>query len=263
MYRRHNNKLAFIASISFALLCLGGLYFYFQAQPAPINEESRKAGEQLALKGGNGAIPCVSCHGARGEGNFAAGFPRLAGLHKDYIAKQLRDFARDPLNTRPKIEPAARDYRRTPDLYEDLTVYSPGVRTDATMNSIARQLSAEDMQNLGLYYSLLSFAAKPEAIDYQTLQRGADLALRGKPEYRVPACIACHGPDGEGFGAHFPPLVGQPTQYLIQQINKWQSGQRDNDHLSLMKNVSNQLTDADKINAAAYFSNRSYRVNTR
>ena len=39
------------------------------------------------------AVPaCVGCHGSKGMGNI--GFPRLAGQHADYIAKQLVVFQR-------------------------------------------------------------------------------------------------------------------------------------------------------------------------
>ncbi|MEM0955594.1 MAG: c-type cytochrome [Pseudomonadota bacterium] len=37
-----------------------------------------------------GVAACASCHGATGAGNGPAGWPRLAGQHKDYIALQLR-----------------------------------------------------------------------------------------------------------------------------------------------------------------------------
>jgi len=77
----------------------------------------------------------------------------------------------------------------------------------------------------------------------------------------VPRCNACHGPRGEGFRELFPPLAGQPVEYIIDQINRWQRGERDNDNLSLMKNVANMLTDADKINIARYYSNMSYTIN--
>ncbi|NOR40746.1 MAG: c-type cytochrome, partial [Gammaproteobacteria bacterium] len=98
---------------------------------------------------------------------------------------------------------------------------------------------------------------------FQSLERGLELALRGKPEYMVPRCDSCHGPQGEGFGPHFPPLAGQPQSYIISQINKWQNGQRDNDHLAMMKNTANMLTDGDKINVAKYYSNQSYSVNVK
>ncbi len=64
------------------------------------------------------------------------------------------------------------------------------------MGPIARRLSTEDRHNLAVYYGSLPFEAAPVPADFQTLERGQDLALRGKPEYGVPACVTCHGPDG-------------------------------------------------------------------
>ncbi len=226
-----------------------------------VNMVAAAAGEELALKGRDGIAACSTCHGEHGEGNFELGYPRLAGLHPRYIAKQLQDFARDPLDVGVKVDPIARDYEKTPGIYKDLTIYTPGIRQDPMMNPVARQLSDEDIENLANYYASLPFAANPEPVDFQTLERGQELALRGKPEYMMPRCEACHGPNGEGFGEHFPPLAGQPPQYIVKQISKWQNGQRDNDNLALMKNTANLLTDGDKINVARYYSNRSYSVN--
>ncbi len=225
-------------------------------------EPYRLAGEQLALNG-RGSIPsCVPCHGLQGQGNARLASPRLAGLHPGYIKKQLEDYARDPLKTRAVVDPIARDYVKTPRTYGDLTVFTPGTRYDPKMNELARKLSAEDRHNLAIYYSKLSFVATPKAYDFETLERGEDLALRGKPEYGLPSCDSCHGPGGQGFGEIFPPLAGQPVTYIIAQINKWQTGKRDNDHLALMRNIADQLTDGDKVNVAAYYNNLSYSVNS-
>ncbi|MDR3392714.1 MAG: c-type cytochrome [Sulfuriferula sp.] len=218
------------------------------------------AGKMLAEKG-RGSIPaCVACHGANGEGLDAAGYPRLAGLNTAYIDKQLQDLARELPPPGVLIEKVSKDYSKTPRIYSDLTVFSPSVRHDAVMSPIAKQLSTTDIHNLAAYYGSLSFQAKPVAADYEVLERGQDLALRGKPEYGLPACVSCHAPDGEGFGAGFPPLAGQPAAYIVSQINKWQTGDRDNDNLSLMRAVADQLTDADKLNVAAYYANRSLTV---
>ncbi len=219
------------------------------------------AGKALALNGREGVTACVACHGANGEGNQELGYPRLAGLHPKYIAKQLQDFARDPLDVGVKVDPIARDYEKTPRIYKDLTIYSPGIRKDPMMNPIARALSDEEIYSVSHYYASLPFKADPEPVDFETLERGHELAVRGKPEYLMPRCNACHGPNGEGFGEHFPPLAGQPPRYIIRQINKWQNGERDNDQFAMMKNTANLLTDGDKINAARYYSNKSYSVN--
>ncbi len=217
-------------------------------------------GERLATKG-EGPVPaCASCHGQNGEGNNITAFPRLAGLNKDYLAKQLRDMAREMPPEGVVMDPVARDYSKTPRVNSDLTVFTPGLRHAPVMSPLAKNLSEQQINAVSAYYASLSYTAKPLPADYQTLERGADLALRGKPEYGLPACVSCHAPNGEGFGADFPPLAGQPPKYLIEQIDKWQTGERDNDPLALMKAVANQLTDADKINAAAYFANRSLVV---
>jgi cytochrome c553 len=220
----------------------------------------RAAGEKLARQGRAGVPACISCHGANGEGMAAAGIPRLAGLDAGYLAKQLQDFAREMPPGGVVIEPIARDYVKTPRVNSDLTVFSPGVRADATMSPLAKALSAAEIKQLAAYYAGLAFTAKPLAAEFQTLERGADLALRGKPEYALPACVSCHAPDGEGYGADFPPLAGQPVAYIVTQIDRWQRGERDNDPLGLMRAVAEQLTDADKHNVAAYYANRSLKV---
>jgi len=228
-----------------------------------IDKNAAAAGKSFASAGRDAIAPCVTCHGANGEGNTEAAYPRLAGLHPQYIEKQLLDFRRDPLRMGVSIEPVARDYNKTPRIYKDLTVYSPGTRHDVTMNAVAKAMTDEEIINVANYYGSLPFEATPVPNDFQSLERGMELAVRGKPEYMLPRCDACHGPKGEGFGAHFPPLAGQPIKYIINQLNKWQSGTRDNDHLSMMKNTANMLTDADKILIAKYYANQSFKVNIK
>lgn len=215
------------------------------------------AGKQLVTQGKAGVPACASCHGANGEGNAQTGFPRLASLDAGYIAKQLQDYARELPTVGVVIEPIARDYSKTPRVYSDKTVFTPGIRKDATMSGFAKQLSPADIRNVAGYYASLDFKATPVATAHETLERGQDLALRGKPEYGLPGCVSCHAPDGEGFETDFPPLAGQPAGYIVEQINRWQRGERDNDALGMMKAIAIQLTDADKLNAAAYYANRS------
>lgn len=213
----------------------------------------------LVTQGKQGVLACMNCHGDKGQGDWDAGYPRLAGLNGLYIEKQLKDFSRNNLDVGVTMEPISRDYSKTPRVYKDLTVFSPGIRYEHVMSDIAKKLTDSEIEQLGVYYAQLPFKATPVAVDFQTLERGRELALRGKPEYMLPRCSGCHGPKGQGFGRHFPPLAGQPPSYIISQINRWQRGERDNDHLAMMKNVANLLTDGDKVNIAAYYSNMSYQ----
>jgi cytochrome c553 len=53
-----------------------------------------EAGQAL-FRGGKldeGMPACIGCHAPDGSGLAAAGFPKLAGQHATYVAKQLTDF---------------------------------------------------------------------------------------------------------------------------------------------------------------------------
>lgn len=69
------------------------------------------------------SVTCVACHGADGNGNSAnALWPKLAGQHEAYLAKQIKDF---------------RD----------------GNRKDPMMSAMAAALSDADIANLAAYFA--------------------------------------------------------------------------------------------------------------
>jgi cbb3-type cytochrome c oxidase subunit III len=76
---------------------IGDLAAYYASQSSStgaVDPALLESGEAL-FKAGNSAkgIPsCIGCHGPAGKGVAAAGFPRLAGQHGDYIAGQLTKF---------------------------------------------------------------------------------------------------------------------------------------------------------------------------
>ncbi|MDH4273679.1 MAG: c-type cytochrome [Gammaproteobacteria bacterium] len=212
-------------------------------------------GKTIAENGRDGQPACVQCHGGNGEGNRAMGAPRLAGMPAGYLEKQLHDFARNPLKAGVTLDPIAHDYNKTPKIQVDLTALTPGVRRVDAMNAISATLNAQEVKAVAFYFSSLGYNFTAIPSDPETLARGEDLALRGKPEYGIPACASCHGADGKGYGNHFPPIAGQAPEYIVQQLNQWQTGARDNDQMALMRNIAEQLTDGDKINVAAYFAN--------
>jgi cytochrome c553 len=40
----------------------------------------------------SGVMACMACHGAQGQGNAPAGFPRVAGQHAEYTIAQLKAY---------------------------------------------------------------------------------------------------------------------------------------------------------------------------
>lgn len=70
---------------------------YYSSQVMSIGEaqQDKVALGQAIYRGGNiltGVPACAACHGAIGEGNALAKFPRLAGQNSEYIVDQLKKF---------------------------------------------------------------------------------------------------------------------------------------------------------------------------
>lgn len=186
-----------------------------------------QAGATIAQKGGGGGvIACMTCHGAQGEGQAAAGFPRLAGQPRAYIEKQLKDFA-------------------------------SGKRENPQMAPIAKQLKPDQIANLADYYSGLpdwkpAAGAAAPASDAKAYALGRSLATRGKWSEGVPACFSCHAEGGTGVPPHFPAIAGQPRAYTEAQLKGWQTSHRHNDPQGLMKTVAEQLS-AEEIAAVSLY----------
>lgn len=165
---------------------------------------------------------CAGCHGT--DGNSASGtWPSLAGQHASYLIKQLKDF-------------------------------KSGARVDPTMQGMANILaSEEDMQDVAAYYQ--SQKLKPVRFDDQLIAKGESIFRGGITETSVPACMACHGPDGKGNApAAWPLLKGQQPDYLVSQLKKFRDGSRANDANSMMRNVAARMTDAEIMSVSAYIA---------
>lgn len=170
------------------------------------------------------AVACVTCHGAQGEGMEAGGFPRLAGLPAGYIKKQLADFASN-------------------------------ARANPVMQPIASALTREEIDALAAMLAAKAYPEVPPVGKADEVQEpGETLALRGAWDRNIPECVACHAPGGRGVGEAFPPLAGQPAQYLAAQLTAWQQGTRKNDPDDLMGHIGRSLK-ADEIEAVSkYFA---------
>ena len=184
---------------------------------------AQDTGAAIAVHGtAKGAAPCVTCHGARGEGIAANGFPHLAGLPAPYIRAQLSAFA-------------------------------DGRRENPVMAPIARMLSADEAQAVSLYFAGLPAPVLPSSAPVAG-GPGALLALDGRWSAKLPSCVACHGPGGIGVGTSFPPLAGQPAPYLEAQLEAWQHGKRPPGPLGLMQAVAQRLSPSDIAAVARWFA---------
>ena len=192
---------------------------------ASITQRGSAAAALAASGDGHGIPACSSCHGAGGEGNAAAGFPRLAGLPAAYLVAQLNSFAN-------------------------------GGRRNAVMEPIARQLTAAQRGQLAGFYAGMPAGAggAPVGVAVSTGQLGERLALYGRWSDEVPGCVQCHGERGSGVGTVFPALVGQPAGYIVAQLQAWKSGTRKGEPLGLMQGIAGRLSEEDVRGVADYFA---------
>ncbi|NYH20838.1 cytochrome c553 [Paraburkholderia bryophila] len=192
---------------------------------AQANEVS--AGQTIATHGtAQGVAACIGCHGAKGEGNAAAGFPRLAGLSAAYLSTQL-------------------------------TAFAEGTRPNPIMQPMAKLLTASERSAVASYFAGLPAPAGVKASDSGSVTPanvGAWIATRGRWDQALPACVQCHGPGGIGVAPTFPPLAGQPAAYIASQLHNWKDGKRPPGPMALMPVVASKLSDADITAVADYYA---------
>lgn len=70
-------------------------------------------------------------------------------------------------------------------------------------------------------------------------------------------CAACHGVDGNSNNPEWPSLAGQHSAYLVNQLQAFKQGWRQN---VLMSSQAMGLSDQDMQDLAAYFSSQTVKV---
>ena len=87
---------------------------------------------------------------------------------------------------------------------------------------------------------------KQGATPEDVIEKGQQLYRGGDLERGITACIACHGPRGNGMGlAGFPDISGQHYSYLKSQLEMFKKGDRNNDLNGMMRDIAKKLTDED------------------
>ncbi|WP_428771937.1 c-type cytochrome [Vibrio sp.] len=162
---------------------------------------------------------CAGCHGADGNSQMAM-YPKLAGQHPKYIEKQLKD------------------------LKLGMTSNGQQGRYDPVMSGMAMPLSEQDMADLAAYYGSLPMSGNTTPED--VVDAGKALYSAGDAERGLTACIACHGPRGNGTElSGFPKVSGQHADYIKAQLVKFRDGNRNNDMNAMMRDIAKKLTDKD------------------
>lgn len=172
---------------------------------------------------------CARCHGVDGRGRGVGAFPKLAGQHEAY-------------------------------LHNALSAFESGRRHSGIMEPVAAGLTDTEMRELAAYYANLPPAIATHgarehgAREHGGITRGRDIAHRGIPSQRVPACIDCHGPKEPHPRREYPMLAGQYAGYLVLQLELFRSGNRGGSpYAHLMNEVAPKLTPQQIRDVAAYY----------
>ena len=156
------------------------------------------------------AAVCAACHGA--DGNSAVPIqPKLAHQHPEYLVKQLEEF-------------------------------KSGKRKNAVMQGFAATLTPEDMRNISFWAA--SQKLKPGfAKDKALVSLGERIYRGGIADRQIPACAACHSPNGSGIPVQYPRLGGQHADYTAAQLVAFRDGVRTNS--AQMTGVAAKLNDRE------------------
>ncbi len=133
-----------------------------EAEFAKLEAAQTKPGDATA--GQAKAAACGACHGMDGNSTDPQ-YPKLAGQNEQYIVAQLMRF-------------------------------KSGLRQNAIMSGMAGTLSPQDMHDIAAYFAKQK--RLPGVADEKLAGAGEKIYRQGDPDRNIPACMACHGPDGAG-----------------------------------------------------------------
>lgn len=214
-------------------------------ETAPLSDTVEQTTWGDPQKGATLAGTCAACHGLDGNPTDAQ-YPRLAGQSERYIAQQIALFKSGERNT----------------------------GMSAVMKPFADMLSPQDARDVGAYYATQTsgagvaddtiVATGPYA-GMKFFEIGEQLFLSGDAERGIPACMACHGPDGTGNpGPAYPHVAGQQATYTQRRLEEYRAGnsERSDPRLyNVMATIASELTDEEIGALSSYLQGLHPRAN--
>jgi cytochrome c553 len=164
---------------------------------------------------------CAACHGVDGNGTAPPNplYPKLAAKQAAYLAKQLKDF-------------------------------QSGTRASEIMAPWVAALGPDEITVIAEWYAAQTSRREPVRRP-ELLELGRRVYLDGNVETGLPACAGCHREDASGTN-RFPHLAGQHAQYTYRELQRFASGERDNDRGLVMQSVAIRMTDEEMQAVAEY-----------
>jgi cytochrome c553 len=183
-----------------------------------------------AEAGSTKAAVCTACHGVNGNSSNPE-WPVLAGQNAVYVREQLGMFkARKRINE--------------------------------IMFPIVKEMSDQDFADVAAFFASQTPAGLEADPSYW--KAGEALYKSGDVTRNIPACMACHGPSGQGNpGAGYPALRAQHSVYTVKQLQDYLTKNRYRDatdaavvnqtrNSAMMTTIAARLSPEDIRNLASY-----------
>ncbi len=165
---------------------------------------------------------CARCHGADGRGPKSQLVPVLHGQPAEFLIAALEDFA-------------------------------AGRRASGIMQPVASGLSPAERERVARYYAGLARPGPPNRMENAAaVERGRELATRGDPNARIPACMDCHGASALNV---YPRLSQQHATYIVNRLRNWRKGITSTSATDpIMAPIARSLNEQQVDDVAAYFA---------
>jgi len=193
-----------------ALLLLAATSVGAERFPMPTTEPDLLTGEDINRV-------CAGCHGEFGQGGKAGEYPRIAGMPRAYIYKQVKLFQQ---NARPNLPMLEHVHERQLSDQEilDISVFLERIQLPTKLPPID-----ENAPGFNAYQRLMDSKKVVQIAAFE-----GDTA-NGEKLYNK-ECRSCHGKEGWGDAQEaVPQLAGQYTEYLLRQVRKYISKVRIHD----------------------------------
>lgn len=163
---------------------------------------------------------CSGCHNPDGNSIIPEN-PRLSGLDAGYLTRQMADF-------------------------------KSGKRKSVTMGAIISMIDEKEFSSLAEFFSTQK-PAKVAVVDAKLTLPGKVIFDEGISGSAVAACSSCHNEDGSG-NEKYPRIAGQHVPYVIDELLKFKSGERDNDVKAAMRAVAKRMNEKEIRSVADYIA---------
>lgn len=200
------------------------------AAPEAVASAATPPGVGSVEAGATKAAVCTACHGPSGN-SVNPEWPSLAGQNAAYLREQLEMFKSKK-------------------------------RNNPVMQPIVDPLTDQDIADVSAYFAVQTPAGLEADPSYW--KAGEALYTAGDASRNIPACVACHGPSGQGnAGSGYPALRAQHAVYTVKQLQDYLTQNRYRDpanpatvhatrNSAMMTTIAARLTPEDIRNLASY-----------